>query len=103
MTQANDVVGTAGREPMTRDWVLERLREVVARCLPPSPAPGDKDPFNPSCANKSLELICKLLGLFQNGGGQGDGSAADPIEPDDGYTRVIFVRPGQEDAGDPPA
>ncbi len=58
------------RTLMKADWVLERLRDVVERCMQAEPvldsegAPTGIYKFNASGANKALELIGKHLGMF---------------------------------------
>ena len=58
------------RTQLKADWVLERLRDVVERCMQAEPVldsegnPTGVYKFSASGANKALELIGKHLGMF---------------------------------------
>ncbi len=60
----------AERTQLTQDWVLERLRETVERCMQAEPVKDSEGgstglyKFNAAGANKALELIGKHLGMF---------------------------------------
>ena len=60
----------AERTQLTQDWVLERLRETVERCMQAEPVRDSEGgstgvyKFNAAGANKALELIGKHLGMF---------------------------------------
>jgi phage terminase small subunit len=57
---------------VTQDWVIAQLREVVERCMEPEPVldragnPTGGFTFNPTAANRALELIGKHLGMFKD-------------------------------------
>ncbi len=57
------------RTGLTKEWVLERLEQVVERCMQHEEIIRDNRPtgeyvFNAPGANKALELIGKELGMF---------------------------------------
>lgn len=55
---------------LSEAWVLERLREVVDRCMESKPVldphgkPSGFYPFNAAGANRALELIGRHFGMF---------------------------------------
>lgn len=59
---------------ITKEWVLERLRENVERCMQRvAVLDADGEPigqwkFEPAAANKALELLGRHVGLFMTGG-----------------------------------
>jgi len=67
----------AERAGVTEEWVIEKLRDVHDASMGARPL-IDKDgkewgvQFNPSAANRSLELLGKHTGMFQEGHVAGD-------------------------------
>ena len=65
------------RAGITQEWVVDRLRDVHAASMEARPV-LDKNgeekgfSFNPAAANRSLELLGKHTGMFQEGHVAGD-------------------------------
>jgi phage terminase small subunit len=57
----------AEKAGITQEWVLDNLRSVATRCMV-----GGND-FNPTGANRALELLGKHLGMFIERHGGPDG------------------------------
>ncbi len=61
----------AKRTKVDQDWVVRRLQSVVERCMQTEPVLDSEGnltgefTFNPSGANKALELLGKHLGIFK--------------------------------------
>ena len=61
---------SAERATVTRQWMLERLKENVERCMTAMPVldregkPTGKYRYQNNLANKALELLGKALGMF---------------------------------------
>jgi len=65
---------SAERATVTRQWMLERLKQNVERCVQATPVldhegnPTGKYKFAGNAANKALELLGKALGMFTKRG-----------------------------------
>ena len=65
---------SAERATVTRQWMLERLKQNVERCMQATPVldhegnPTGKYKFAGNAANKALELLGKALGMFTKRG-----------------------------------
>ena len=59
----------AERAEIDQDWVVERLKEVRDASMKETTA---GTAHNPAAANRSIELIGKLSGMFQEGHTPGD-------------------------------
>ena len=66
------------RTEVTQDWVVDRLKDVHEASMKESERGGV---YNPTAANRSLELLGKHVGMFKEGRVEGDISITVNMHP----------------------
>src|SRR5262245_41234498 len=90
---------SAERATVTRQWMLERLKENVERCMTAMPVldregkPTGRYRYQNNLANKALELLGKALGRFVNRGASRRSPTAHTTAISPCTTPLAFARP----------